>query len=183
MKEYRDGILLFEINDSKVWSYAVKDTAGLKEFHKANEQDFMWKDREDVVILSTTDKKIAKKGYKLLKKGKISADSIVNYLNADSQLNVSIETGKFETSAHPVLSKVEHSKGVNKPVLLDNKYQIINLKEELPSRPKQLNEAKGAITAAYQNYLEEQWINELKAKYKVEVNKDVLYTVKEKPGK
>ncbi|MFT6844953.1 MAG: hypothetical protein ACJAUV_001142, partial [Flavobacteriales bacterium] len=38
-------------------------------------------------------------------------------------------------------------------------------------------EAKGLITAAYQDYLEQQWLISLKEKHKVSVNKDVLYSI------
>lgn len=40
--------------------------------------------------------------------------------------------------------------------------------------PKTLDEAKGIITADYQNYLEKEWIKQLRAKYPVSVNQDVL---------
>ena len=32
MEEYHDGILLFNITDNEVWSKAVKDSAGLKDY-------------------------------------------------------------------------------------------------------------------------------------------------------
>jgi peptidyl-prolyl cis-trans isomerase SurA len=183
LKEYRDGLLLFEINDQKVWSYSVKDTAGLQKFYEANKQNFMWEDRVKARIFTSTDKKVIKKAYKLVKKGNIQSDSIVNYLNADSQLNCDLESGLFETESHEILSQTTYKKGVNKPVLVDNKYVLIAIDEQLPSRPKKLNEAKGAYTAAYQEYLEKMWLEELAAKYAVEVDNEVLYSIKTKPGK
>ena len=48
----------------------------------------------------------------------------------------------------------------------------------IPSEPKLLEEAKGLITADYQTYLEEQWINELKSKYTININKVVLKLIK-----
>jgi peptidyl-prolyl cis-trans isomerase SurA len=45
MEEYRDGILLFELTDQKVWSAAVKDTAGLELFFEQNKVNYQWADR------------------------------------------------------------------------------------------------------------------------------------------
>lgn len=181
LREYRDGILLFEINDQKVWSYAIKDTAGLNKFYEANKNNYMWKDRVDARIFISKDKKVIKKAYKLVNKGELRSDSIVNYLNQDSQLNISFESGRFETENHDVLGKNSFGVGVNKPILLDDKYVLVAIDKEIPSQPKKLKENKGAITAAYQEYLEEQWLQELKKSYSVEVNKEVLYTIKNKP--
>ncbi len=50
MQEYRDGILLFELTDKKVWSKAVKDTVGLKEFYETNKKNYMWGDRLEATI-------------------------------------------------------------------------------------------------------------------------------------
>jgi len=40
--------------------------------------------------------------------------------------------------------------------------------------PKSFNEARGLITAGYQDYLEKEWIKELKSKYPVVIHEDVL---------
>lgn len=183
LKEYRDGILLFEVTDQEVWSKAMKDTSGLKAFYEANKDNYMWPDRVQAQIFSSTDKKIAKTAYKMVKKGKLQTDSIVNYLNKDSQLNLNFEEGTFNSYEKEEIKKYDWADGLNKPVLLDGKYIFVVIQKRLPSQPKTLQEAKGIITADYQDYLEKNWLEALKAKYSVEVNKDVLYTIKNKPKK
>ena len=61
MEEYHDGILLFELTDQKVWSRAVKDSAGLADYHSRNLDAFMWPARLDAGIHTCEDAKIAKK--------------------------------------------------------------------------------------------------------------------------
>ncbi|NLK15107.1 MAG: hypothetical protein GX311_01780, partial [Bacteroidales bacterium] len=46
--------------------------------------------------------------------------------------------------------------------------------EIVPSSTKDLREVRGLVTAEYQNELEKEWINSLKAKYSVEINKSAL---------
>jgi peptidyl-prolyl cis-trans isomerase SurA len=48
-----------------------------------------------------------------------------------------------------------------------------------PVKDKKLNEARGLYIADYQSFLEEKWIKELREKYPVKINEDVLKTVKE----
>jgi peptidyl-prolyl cis-trans isomerase SurA len=55
---------------------------------------------------------------------------------------------------------------------------FIILKGVRDPEPKALDEARGQITSDYQNYLESQWINELKMKYPVEVDKELLSGIK-----
>lgn len=181
LKEYRDGILLFEINDQKVWSYAIKDTAGLRKFYEANKENYMWNDRVDAQIFTSKNKKVIKQAYKLVKKGEIRNDSIVNYLNRDSQLNISFESGRFEVGKNEILDSYDFAAGLNKPILLNGKYVLVKIDKEIPAEPKKLKEAKGAITADYQEYLEDKWLSELKATYEVTIFKENLYLIKEKP--
>ena len=47
-----------------------------------------------------------------------------------------------------------------------------------PSEPKLLKDIRGQITADYQDYLDKEWIKNLKDKYSVKINEDVLSNIK-----
>lgn len=178
LKEYRDGILLFDLTDQKVWSKAVKDTAGLKTFYEKNKNNYLWDERAEVTSYKCANDKIAKEVRALLKKKKTEKE-IVETINKTSQLNVSSES-------------ITYLKGENKDVDAnwkegvaatdikdkDNKITVLVTNKLIGKTPKTLAEAKGMITADYQNYLEKEWLAYLKNKYTVKVNEDVLNTVK-----
>jgi peptidyl-prolyl cis-trans isomerase SurA len=48
IKEYHDGILLFELTDKTVWSKAITDTVGLEKFYSENKNNYMWGYRYDL---------------------------------------------------------------------------------------------------------------------------------------
>ena len=60
INEYHDGILLFDLTDKKVWSKAVKDTAGLQQFYEKNKNNYLWEERLDASIMIIKDKSILK---------------------------------------------------------------------------------------------------------------------------
>ena len=177
MNEYHDGILLFELTDQKVWSKAVKDTIGLESFYEANKQKFMWKDRVDAVIFTVKDKTIGNKVKKLIAKGK-SIEQIKKEINKDTKLNLSTEIGVFEKGEQEILDQLEWETGVSKMIEKDGQQVFVNINEFLPAAPKALDEARGLVTAEYQNHLEAQWIESLRSKYKYEVNEEVLHSIK-----
>ncbi|HLP13133.1 MAG TPA: peptidylprolyl isomerase [Flavobacteriales bacterium] len=185
MKEYRDGILLFDLTDKKVWSKAVKDTAGLREYYNKNKTNYMHPERYDVVIYTAKDAELAKKVRAELKKGKLNDDKILELFNKDSQLNLKIEKGIFSAEEKDVLVKsgaLTQKLGADKLTTdykdASNQIVFIKMKEVLKPSPKSLIEAKGPITSDYQTWLETEWIKSLKEKYPVVVNKDVLYGIK-----
>jgi len=181
VKEYRDGILLFEISDNMIWSKAIKDTSGLKEFYAANSNKWMWNKRVEYEVFQSKNEKTIKKAYKLRKKGNLEVDSIINYLNADSQLNIQFDEGIEEVDKHEIIANNNWNEGLNKAILKDDTYILINIKKVFEPRVKRLNEAEGLIIAAYQDYLEKQWLEDLHKNHKVVINKDVLYSIKVKP--
>lgn len=177
INEYRDGILLFDLTDKKVWSRAVQDSAGLADFYEKYKEDFMWTKRLAVDIYTSPDMALANQVKKLLENGK-NQDEVMMAVNKESKLNVKVESGQFEKGDRALLDDITWEKGIYGPLEKDAQVFIIQVKEVLPESPKQFNEARGIITAAYQKHLEEMWIKELRDKYEVEINKDVLYSIR-----
>lgn len=177
MNEYREGILLFELTDQKVWSKAVKDSTGLQNFYDNNKTKFMWPERIDVTFYTCANEQIAAKVRELIAQGVSNAD-IASQINKDTQLNIQIEEGVFAKEDRDILENVAWKKGLSMNIPYNGQFVIANVKEVIPSTPKKFSECRGLVTSEYQNYLEEQWIKELRAKYSTSVNKQVLHSIK-----
>lgn len=175
MKEYRDGILLFELTDEKVWSKAVKDTAGLDAYYQSHKYDFMYPVRFDVDIYTCKDEATAKQLRTLVRKGK-SGQELLAALNKNDSAAVTVESGTFSKEDKPLLNNVSLP-GLTDDMPMDGKVVVANLKNVVQPSPKPLNEARGLVTAAYQDQLEKEWIKDLRARYPVSVEQDVLYSI------
>lgn len=175
MQEYRDGILLFDLTDKKVWSKAVKDTTGLKEYYEKNKQNYMWDQRADANIYTCANEKIAKSVRDMLKKKKTQKE-ILDAINKDSQLNLQIESKAFLAKENDLVD-ANWNPGISPDKTIDGKVVFVEVKKLLKPEPKEFNESKGLVTADYQNFLEKEWIESLRKQYPVVVNKEVLSTV------
>ncbi|MBK7381898.1 MAG: peptidylprolyl isomerase [Flavobacteriales bacterium] len=176
MKEYRDGILLFELTDQKVWSRAVKDTTGLDAYLAANHDKFMWETRYDADLYTCADAKVAKQVRDLLKKGKRGKD-MMDIVNKTNALALSIDGGLYTVAEKPFLKAVT-AVGMSKDIDVDGHVMLADVRKIMPPTAKTLDEARGLITAGYQDNLEKAWIEELRAKYPVTVDRAVLYSIK-----
>lgn len=182
VKEYHDGILLFNLTDEMVWSKAVKDTAGLDLFYSENKNNYMWGDRVEATIYTVNKKEWESKVRKLATKvGKkdsnvdLARDGFINKASAkDSTVTLKTIKDKFSKGDNDIIDVIVWESGIKETIERDNLYVIVYVNKALNPEPKLLDEARGLITADYQNYLEKQWLNELHAKYKVEINKDVF---------
>lgn len=179
LREYRDGILLFDLTDQKVWSKAVKDTAGLKEFYEKNKNNYLWEERADITTYRCLDAKVAGEVRKMLSKGK-SEKEIVEAVNKTSQLNVSVENVMYLKGENKNLNDNWKEGIVAKDIKddKDGKFLVIKVNKVLPKSPKTLNESKGMVTADFQVSLEKEWIAYLKNKYPVKIDEAVLSTIK-----
>lgn len=176
MNEYRDGILLFELTDIMVWSMAVKDTAGLKAFYEANKNDYTYGERASGTLYFCEDEDVAKKARKLAKKGK-DMDEIRVKLNKASNLNVRMERVKLEQGDRPFLENIAWEKGISDNFEHNGQVAFFHVEEILKPEPKPLDKVRGLATAAYQNNLEKEWLEELRNKYPYTVNTEVLYSI------
>ena len=177
MGEYRDGILLFDLTDQKVWSKAVKDTVGLAAFYQLHKSGYRWDNRLDASIYTVKDAKVVQKVKNFIKSG-LSDKDILKEVNTDSLQVLNIEIGKFSRKDNKLIDSIAWVPGFSGDIINNGTTVFVFVRKTLKPETKELNEARGLITADYQNYLEKEWIASLKAKYPVEVNKDVLAKIK-----
>ncbi len=180
LKEYRDGILLFEISDQKVWSKAIKDTVGLREYYNNHKNNYMWPLRIDADIYYCANAKIAKSLRKdLTAKKPISNDDLLKKYNKDNPLNLKIDAAIYNYENNEILKNNNINKvGISPDINHNNQVVIVQVKNVLQPTPKTITEARGIITSDYQNHLEKEWLEHLKRTYPVEINKEILYTIK-----
>jgi peptidyl-prolyl cis-trans isomerase SurA len=184
VQEYHDGILLFDLTDQMVWSKAVKDSAGLEEFYESHKNNYMWEsDRLDATIYSCLNASVAKKARTLLaKKSKkiMSPAQIVQSViktSGDSSC-IQYRTGIFEKGEDPLVDRMDWKTDISYDMEDNGKIVFIVKNKIIKPEPKKLDEARGIVTADYQAYLEKLWIQELRNKYKVEVNRELLSKIK-----
>lgn len=177
MQEYHDGILLYEVMTDKVWNRATRDTLGLEAFYKANISKYQWTKRVDALVYECLDSKIADEVYKMIQKKGVTSKEVIEKINKTSELNLRVRTNKFEVSETPYLANKDLTKGPNKPYEFEGKFYVIDVSEMIPAGPKELTDAKGIVTSDYQNKLEKDWLEELKAKHPIVIHEDVLYGI------
>ena len=274
VKEYRDGILLFQLMDEKVWSKAIEDSVGLRKFFAANQANYQFGQRVRGTVISAAtpqlltraQRELTKQRYPLAGRaglalvhfragtttlatanGTTVLDDLARRLTADTALTVTVaghikrgespalarqrataaidylaKNGKVSrqrlavapataasadgdtrvalfssaTSAleaslntqNPLAVQIQQrtfQKGDNKVVddyfarpagtyttQRDGRYYAIIINQTLPAGPKALSDARGQATSDYQNYLEKQWIEQLRQQYPVKVNEE-----------
>jgi peptidyl-prolyl cis-trans isomerase SurA len=177
MKEYRDGILLFELTDDMVWTKAVKDTSGLKEYYAKHRSDYNWGERLDATIYTFSDPAYADAALELVNKG-MNEEDILKEINKDSLHILTLNHRKFSREDNKIIDQIEWKPGVTKKMESDGKSLFVKVHGVLKPEPKSFDEARGLITADYQNYLEDKWIKELKEKYPVKVDEAVFSSIK-----
>ncbi len=175
MKEYHDGILLFNLTDEKVWSKAVKDTTGLENYFASNNETYQWGERVDATIFEIRKKEDAEQVKVFIDMFPGDGD-IAAAIEKDSINSVKIIPGKFERNDNKYIDEVEWTAGniVELSSDVEDLVVIVKIKEVMQPAPKELNEARGIATADYQEYLEVEWIEQLKTKYPVVINNEVL---------
>ena len=178
LNEYREGLLLFELMQDKIWEGAKKDTIGLNAFYNENKANYLWPERVIGSVARSSNAKNIKKVRKLWASGK-SNQSIDELLNKIQQ-NVIFSTGEFELGLSPLPESFTPrvKSQLSKIIKENNSFYIVNVKEFMPQSQKSLEDSRGQLISDYQTKLETQWILELKSKFNVKVNEDVFQKVK-----
>ena len=177
-KEYKDGLLLFELLQENIWEKSEKDSIGMLAFYEENKAKYVWKKRGELTIASCTakDKAILVKQY--LEENK-SEDEIKDLLNEGATIHVLFSKGILEEGSSKLPAEYILQEGVSKIYEDDkNHFTIINVKSVLPTSVKKIDETKGEVINDYQLYIEENWVNALRDSYDVKINEKAYKKLK-----
>ncbi|MFO8236580.1 MAG: peptidylprolyl isomerase [Bacteroidales bacterium] len=178
--EYYDGILLFEIMDREVWGKASEDTTGLEEFYQKNKKQYMWPEQYEGKVYLGNDESTLKKVKKMKRGGlfrkSYSDDQILAELNSEEKTRVEIKEGIFNKGDNPIIDNHVWNIADEAGIPDDKHYMVRG--EIISPRVKTLEEARGEVIADYQKQLEKDWIKELREKYKIDINENILEELK-----
>lgn len=201
MDEYHDGIMLFDLMDTKVWSKAVEDTAGLHSYYELTKENYNWGESVEVELFTCANQEIAnrlrsllnnryssslltQKELELLDFGKggvyLSNETISLILNLGNPDNLSITKKVFSKGEKDAIDKKWKIGLTSDEIQSDNSVKIYNLIDFKNGKQKSFEEARGLVITDYQNFLESVWMKELAKKYPAEIYYDVLYSILKK---
>lgn len=179
IREYHDGLLLYEISSRNVWEKAANDEAGLRNFFNKNKKRYNWdKPRYKGMayhVKNEADKKAVAKCVKGLAFDKW-ADKLRTTFNADSVIRIRVEKGIFKEGDNAVIDKMVFKKDTTLTPMKDYPIDAV-FGKLLKKGPESYEDVRGLVTADYQEEMEKAWVNELRKRYTVVVNNDVLDTV------
>jgi peptidyl-prolyl cis-trans isomerase SurA len=179
IREYHDGLLLYEISNKLVWDKAAKDEAGLAKFFKKNKKRYAWdeprykgmafhvKDPADVQAVKDCVKSLAFDKW---------AEKLRATFNNDSVLRIRVEKGIFKKGDNALIDSMVFQKDTTVTKVKDYPIDAVYGKV-LKKGPEDYTDVRGLVVADYQEELEKQWVAELRKKYLFTVNKEVLKTV------
>jgi peptidyl-prolyl cis-trans isomerase SurA len=184
MREYEEGVLLFEVTKKEVWDKASQDTTGLQAFYEEHKGNFQWKKRAVLsqYSLAATSKDQSNDLREFAKTN--PPEAVLDKFNQpDGQKIITYQRKVYEEGRNEVLNKMPWEVGALSPVEVskrDGSYNFFKIEETLPPGQKTLKESRGYVVADYQDYLEKKWLEELKKEYKVKVSDKVFKRIVKK---
>ncbi|MBE6321151.1 MAG: hypothetical protein E7075_09370 [Bacteroidales bacterium] len=176
VREYHDGILLFDVSLREVWDKANKDTEGLAAYFKANKKNYTWDEpRYKGYMIYAKDEKVAKAAKQIIKTA--NADSVMSYINqrinVDSVQYVKVEKGLWVAGKNAAVDKYGF-KNKTAEYTPSEEFPVVVPVGKVIKAPQEYTDVRSQVTTDYQDHLEKQWVATLREKYPVVVNEEVL---------
>ena len=179
IKEYHDGLLLYEISNANVWDKAAKDEQALERYFKKNKAKYKWNEprfkgmayhvkvQSDVKAVANCVKKLKFEDWN---------EALRKTFNNDSIIRIRVEKGLFKKGDNALIDR-EVFKKQDAKVDSVKGYPIDATFGKVIKSPQDYTDVRGLVTADLQDELEKLWVADLRRKYAVTVNEEVLKTV------
>jgi peptidyl-prolyl cis-trans isomerase SurA len=181
MREYEEGILLFEATKMLVWDKAAQDSVGLENYYESVKGRYSWRERAVVSTYSirSTDAKLLKKIRKYIRKH--SPEEVMAKYNTDPDNPIIQHSERtYEQERARILDNMDWKAGSTSDYEMnasEGTAGLLKIERILPEQVKTLEEARGYVIADYQETLERRWVQELEKEFPVEVNREIFLSL------
>ncbi|KXB78847.1 PPIC-type PPIASE domain protein [Prevotella sp. DNF00663] len=179
LQEYREGLLLYNMCSRTVWDSAARDEAGLEHYFRQNKKKYRWgQPRYKGIVYYAKTKKDLSAVKKLLK----STDSkewmraIKRTFQENGGVSVQAEQALFKPDDNALIDSKVFGYVDGKSALKDG-YPYMAVYGKKLKVPKSMDDVRYLVVADYQEELEKAWVEGLRKKYTVSIDRDVLLTV------
>ena len=170
MREYHEGILLFDIMSEHIWGPSSTDSVRLNLYFEDNLTNYTTEERVSIsIFVSSLENMDTVQTYI---EG-IRLDSASSRKEIEQRILMQFPSLSLSTSGSYSKEETDDSNFKEPGVYLLDKH-ILLVWEYDPERTPSIEEVKGKVISDYQTYLDVEWIKELRSKYPVKVNKKEL---------
>ena len=180
LKEYHDGILLFAIMDANVWSKSTQDKEGQNKYYNDSIHKYSWPKQIYAQKFTSHKERNLKKAKRLIlsRKGEnLPIHDLVTKGVKRKDTLFKVEEIAVTPDNKLVCGFESWENLVSETNSQSNGYYFVRVKKQVENDPKPIEEVKGQLIADYQAFLEQQWVKELKQKYRVTINKPAYQKV------
>ncbi|MCB0745067.1 MAG: peptidylprolyl isomerase, partial [Ignavibacteriae bacterium] len=179
MQDYKNGILIFKLQESEIWNKMAMDSVAIKNLYEQTKESYTLPDRVQFLELYATKDSIIENYMDKLKSGTPFEELMreqKDRAETKSYKNELKEVGSslVATAAFKLNNEGDHS-GIIKG---DKGFSLVQLIKKDPARIKTFDEARAEVTSAYQDIesanLENEYIARLRKTYEPKIFYDEL---------
>lgn len=176
--EYVNGSLLYEVSVVNIWDKASNDTEGLQKFYEDHKDRYHWDapHAKGILVQALNDSIISRVKEDV---ANLPYDSIVPYIKKNFKKEAICESFNVAKGISPIIDQLMF--GGEKATPKYPKYSSSCVIDgRIVTNPENLDDVKSEVVNDYQEYLEKEWVNNLRKRHEVKINQKELGNIRKK---
>jgi peptidyl-prolyl cis-trans isomerase SurA len=182
MNEFHDGILLFEISGKRVWNRVSNDSVGLHRYYEESKNNYLSKPgiaAKIYTLRSPGKEKLLTAAYQKYSGRNNGDELMIKKFNRRIDTLLTIDKRIWLKDDDPDIDKLVWVTGMQ--LIRKGSFpSIILISDIIKPVPLSFDEVKGEMMTGYQDYLEGEWVRQLKEKFSVKIDNLLLEEAKKK---
>ncbi len=184
INEFHDGILLFDISERNIWNRVSNDSVGLLRYYEDHKKDYLSRRGIEATIYtlrSPDGEKSLLSAFKRFSRKNDMDNRMIEKFNTEDDTLLIIKESEWFKGTDPEIDNLHWVTG-SQSFRWGGFPSIINIKRIIEPVPLKFKEVQGEMMTGFQEYLDNEWLKQLKEKYSVMIDNLVLEELKQDKG-